>query len=205
MAQEGALAERALTTAWDAFEERFSWQSFADLRLQGRLCLCSRALATVNAVRGPSPIVGRITIAEEQVRFAILFALREVFRQLLKRAGLEHAPPHSKCSNRSSSGGSHTPDPGNLGHLSLEAWPRVAFRGSPLLEVEEGIGHLSAYPLWMIRSPLDPIRGRGLRPPDDAAGSVAAAAVHRTGEAPARCRGPRDILSGIIVLDLKPA
>ena len=41
-----------------------------------------------------------------------------------------------------------------LGHLSLEAPPRVAFRSSPLLEVEEGIGHLSAYPLWMIRSPL---------------------------------------------------
>ena len=29
-----------------------------------------------------------VTIAEEDVRFAILFALREVFRQLLKRAGL---------------------------------------------------------------------------------------------------------------------
>ena len=113
MAEEGALAERALTTAWDAFEERFSWESFSDLSLLGRLCLCSRALATVNAVRGPSPIVGRITIAEEEVRFAILLALREVFRQLLKRAGLEHAPPHSKCSNRSSSGGSHTPDPGS--------------------------------------------------------------------------------------------
>ena len=41
-----------------------------------------------------------------------------------------------------------------LGNLSIEARLRVAFRSSPLLEVEEGIGHLLGYPLWMIRSPL---------------------------------------------------
>ena len=152
MAEEGALAERALTTAWDAFEERFSWEDVSDLRLLGRLCLCSRALATVNAVRGPSPLLGRITIAEEEVCFAIFFALRAVFRQLLKRGcivGLRTAVAAA--------------DPARavlirltlaLGNLSIEARLRVAFRSSPLLEVEEGIGHLLGYPLWMISSPL---------------------------------------------------
>ena len=156
MAEEGALAERALTTAWDAFEERFSWEDVSDLRLLGRLCLCSRALATVNAVRGPSPLLGRITIAEEDVRFAILFALREVFRQLLKRGCIEGLRTAVAAA-----------DPAvlrsravlirltlALGNLSIEARLRVAFRSSPLLEVEEGIGHLLGYPLWMIRSPL---------------------------------------------------
>ena len=85
MAEEGALAERALTTAWDAFEERFSWESFSDLRLLGRLCLCSRALATVNAVRGPSPLLGRLAPAEEEVHFfAVFFDLRAVYRRLLQ-------------------------------------------------------------------------------------------------------------------------
>ena len=84
MAEEGALAERALTTAWDAFEERFSWEDVSDLRLLGRLCLCSRALATVNAVRGPSPLLGRLAPAEEEVHFAVFFDLRTVFRRLLQ-------------------------------------------------------------------------------------------------------------------------
>ena len=85
MAEEGALAERALTTAWDAFEERFSWEDVSDLRLLGRLCLCSRTLATANTVRGPSPLLGRLAPAEEEVHFAVFFALRAVFRELLKR------------------------------------------------------------------------------------------------------------------------
>ena len=72
MAQEGALAERALTTAWDAFEERFSWQSFADLRLLGRLCLCSHVFASV------------LHLAEEENHFGVFLALRAVYRRLLQ-------------------------------------------------------------------------------------------------------------------------
>ena len=78
MAQEGALAERALTTAWDAFEERFSWQSFADLRLLGRLCLCSHVFASVLHLAVSAP-------AEEEVHFfAVFFDLRAVYRRLLQ-------------------------------------------------------------------------------------------------------------------------
>ena len=77
MAEEGALAERALTTAWDAFEERFSWQSFADLRLLGRLCLCSHVFASVLHLAVLAP-------AEEEVHFAVSFDLRAVFRRLLQ-------------------------------------------------------------------------------------------------------------------------
>ena len=74
MAEEGALAERALTTAWDAFEERFSWESFSDLRLLGRLCLCSRVLASVL----------HLAVSEEEVHFAVFFDLRAVYRRLLQ-------------------------------------------------------------------------------------------------------------------------
>jgi len=183
MAEEGALAERALTTAWDAFEERFRWEDVSDLRLLGRLCLCSRALATVNAVRGPSPLLGRLAPAEEEVHFAVFFALRAVFRRLLKRAGLEFLRTAAAAA-----------DPAvlrsravlirltlALRNLAIEVRLCIAFRSSPQSEVEEVIGHLlGSHPLVMIRSPLDPIRGRGLRPPDDAAGSVAAAAVSQS-------------------------
>ena len=82
MAEEGELAERALTTAWDAFEDRFSWESFSDLRLLGRLCLCSHALATANTVELLHLAV--LAPAEEEVHFAVFFALRTVFRRLLQ-------------------------------------------------------------------------------------------------------------------------
>ena len=72
MAEEGALAERALTTAWDAFEERFSWQSFADLRLLARFCLCSHVFASV------------LHLAEEENHFGVFLALRAVYRRLLQ-------------------------------------------------------------------------------------------------------------------------
>ena len=108
MAQEGALAERALTTAWDAFEERFSWQSFADLRLLGRLCLCSHVFASVLHLAVSAP-------AEEEVHFfAVFFDLRAVYRRLLQdemgvQAEIELA------------GGSHTPDPGSQKHFVLQS------------------------------------------------------------------------------------
>ena len=75
MAEEGALAERALTTAWDAFEERFSWGDVSDLRLLGRLCLCSHVLASV---------LHLAVSAEEEVHFAVFFDLRAVYRRLLQ-------------------------------------------------------------------------------------------------------------------------
>ena len=78
MAEEGALAERALTTAWDAFEERFSWEYVSDLRLLGRLCLCSHVFASVLHLAVSAP-------AEEEVHFfAVFFDLRAVYRRLLQ-------------------------------------------------------------------------------------------------------------------------
>ena len=80
MAEEGALAERALTTAWDAFEERFSWQSVADLRLLARFCPCSHVFASV------------LHLAEEEVHFGVFLALRAFKRQLLKRGWMRRKP-----------------------------------------------------------------------------------------------------------------
>ena len=77
MAEEGALAERALITAWGAFEERFSWEYVSDLRLLGRLCLCSHVFASVLHLAVLAP-------AEEEVHFAVFFDLRAVYRRLLQ-------------------------------------------------------------------------------------------------------------------------
>ena len=92
MAEEGALAERALTPAWDAFEERFSWEYFSDLRLLGRLCLCSRALATVNTTRLIPPFPPREDVQVLFARSNVFSALRTVKRQLLKRGWMRRKP-----------------------------------------------------------------------------------------------------------------
>ena len=152
MAEEGALAERALTTAWDAFEERFSWEDVSDLRLLGRLCLCSRALATVNTVRSPSPLLGRLAPAEEEVHFAVFFALRAVFRELLKRGCLVLLRTAAAAA-----------DPAVLRSRAILIRLTLALRNlvievrrcgcapqSALSEVEGVIGHLLGFhPVWL--------------------------------------------------------